>query len=335
MRKRNHYVPQFYLSYFLSDHEKELLWVYDKVSLGSRQQTPLNTAVEGHLYTITHPDGTKDDFIEKEVFTPHEGIAKPILDRWQMPGHRITAQEIDDISMFLALLHARVPRNLALQDEITTATVVEALKELAEDDARFTKNYESYKAKSGDTDILSPEECRQFLRDPERHCKIIPPDLLSLAFNLWATDMTRDVLHKLNWSLCDAPRGSRFITCDSPLVSFVETRPGFARFGCSFLSPNLEISFAVSPDVCLYLQSQKRQKRWRCGLEAVEEFNRRAICMSERFVFASFRSRRIERLVREFAFTASTPKLNRKDFHKEYARYRQEGEFDLFDITDS
>ena len=127
--KRHHYVPQFYLRYFSSLSPDGVFWVYDKDGGPPRPQTPTNTAVETHFYSVDTPEGGRDTRLE-EALAKLESAAKPILDRWQINGARPTAIEISEIAEFFAFMHARVPRTHRLVKELEEAITIEALREV-------------------------------------------------------------------------------------------------------------------------------------------------------------------------------------------------------------
>lgn len=76
---RNHYVPQFYLKYFLSPSPKTL-WVYDKKDLSISSRTPSNTAVIGGFYSFENKNGIKDNSME-EYLSKVENDAKFVFDK--------------------------------------------------------------------------------------------------------------------------------------------------------------------------------------------------------------------------------------------------------------
>ena len=118
--KRPHYVPKFYLDYFLPDLSSgaKTFWVYNKDGGAPRPQTPINTAVEGGFYSFETLPGAGDDPMERKVFGPIEQGAKPILDRWQLPGARLQSEDVPKMAAFLAFMHTRVPRAMQMVQKI-------------------------------------------------------------------------------------------------------------------------------------------------------------------------------------------------------------------------
>lgn len=87
----------------------------------------------------------------------------------------------------------------------------------------------------------------------------------ALAFSLSISGELFQTLLELNWSICDAPSGADFLTGDSPVTSIALFDDGMVQFGANFVHPNFEVSFPISPSVCLYLTKRQRQLRYRCG----------------------------------------------------------------------
>src|SRR5215510_3874391 len=111
--KRHHYVPRFYLNYFVTNsvERSPLFWVYDKAGGPPRIQTPINTAVEGYLYSFEAPFGTKNDSLEQALSTL-ETKARPVLDRWQRRGVTPTQEEQELIAEFLVVMYSRSPKSI-------------------------------------------------------------------------------------------------------------------------------------------------------------------------------------------------------------------------------
>ncbi len=114
--KRNHYLPQFYLARFMPSDGTSHFWVYDKKGGKPRRQTPINTGVEGHLYTVINKEGARDDSIETDFLAPIDGDVSPIIDKWATSGS-IDPDDIPTMAAFLAVMHWRVPRNIEVMRE--------------------------------------------------------------------------------------------------------------------------------------------------------------------------------------------------------------------------
>ena len=118
-------------------------------------------------------------------------------------------------------------------------------------------------------------------------------------------------LREMYWCLSTAPLESEFISCDSPLVVvFREDKK--MGLGGGFGHPNVEVSFPLSPKVCLTLDRRTNLKRRNLGNSAVLELNRRAAAVAERYIFSTQKSEYVHKLVETFSITRRMSKVSKK-----------------------
>jgi hypothetical protein len=91
---------------------------------------------------------------------------------------------------------------------------------------------------------------------------------------------------------------------------FVQMGHESAIFGGGLALPNVQISFPLSPNVCLWISRKPTPKYERMRADFVTEINRRSAAMAERFVISPYRSNNIQRMVKEFAPLYGKPKLD-------------------------
>jgi hypothetical protein len=82
--------------------------------------------------------------------------------------------------------------------------------------------------------------------------------------------------------------------------------------GGGFGHPNVEVSFPLSPKVCLTRDRRTNLKRKILGDSAVLELNRRAAAVGERYIFSAQKSEYVHKLVEAFAVTRRMPKVSKK-----------------------
>lgn len=102
--KRQHFLPRFYLNGFA---ENGRLAVFDREANEIRVQTPENTGVIGHFYTLEGADGRKRFELE-QFLSEYETKASPIV-RKLAARQEITPDERADLAMFVALAAFRTP----------------------------------------------------------------------------------------------------------------------------------------------------------------------------------------------------------------------------------
>lgn len=308
--KRNHYVPEFYLKSFalpMPGRRKPMIWVYDKDGGSARQQSPKDTAVMSGLYTIPNVEGVQPHFLEQE-FAKCESAVKPILERWKEPGAKPSVKELFVVSEFLAYLYLRVPRTIDAIKQICANYSTINMKNLARDPDRLSKAFEWLR--SNKQSNLTIEELRDLAENVEQRFEIKVNDTFALVATLRMFETVKKRLRELCWCLSIAPPASEFISCDSPLV--VVFREGNNMgLGGGFGHPNVEVSFPLSPKVCLTLDRKTNLKKKYLGDSAVLELNRRAAALAERYIFSAQKSEYVHQLVKAFAVTRRMPKVNK------------------------
>lgn len=301
---RSHYLPKFYLEYFLPRREPRIFWVYDKEGGTPREQTPINTGIERHLYG--------NDYIERKVFGPIESITKPIMDRWLKAHSRIRESEIPQMANFLAFIHTRVPRNIEVVREVGAAMAISLMKKLAKNPQEIEKYLSHLEKEKGKDKIQSIEELQNILNNCEENFIVSMSKKPAMAMSLLLTDEVNRQLLDMNWCICRAPHDSFFITCDSPLVCFVPDKNGMATLGGGFGLPNAEVTFPLSPDKCLYLDRKHTQSYRAVSKKMVREINRRTAWIAERFIISKIKTNYVKRILEASSVTIKMPKMDKK-----------------------
>lgn len=319
--KRNHYVPQFYLKHFLTSGA-DTHWVYYKEDGRIIAQRPIDTAVQSYLYTFAREDGSKDDSIETQVFCPIEDLAKPILNRWRFPNATIKEDEIPNVSPFLSFIHTRVPRQIEIIKEMGIFHTVKSAEEGINNPDEIKKYFE-YLKQQGEENIPTVDELKQELRYVKEHNMMVAQHHPSLIMSISMSEHINKLLLGMKWSLCEADSDIKFITCDSPFVPFVMANDGKAIFGAGFAAHNIQISFPISPEMCLLIyRSDSKPPDKACG-NFVREINNRTAFMAEMFLISPFKSKYVQSLAAEFAHTLKRPKLDYDILSKYYNTVRR------------
>jgi len=305
--KRHHYVPQFYLRYFVD--ADGLLHVYDKDNQACRSQTPGNTTVENRFYGYSDSAGNYNDDIERGL-AGLESKAKHVFDRWQQSGARPESDEILLMSQFLALMHCRVPRTINAAKELMVISGFEVAKIAAERRDLLEEFFASQQAKG--RPAIDTDKFLESLKNAESRFTIEANPKIALAESLSTARTVAELLASMNWCLCRAPGGWEFITSDGPLCVLAKTADAKILLGAGFGLPSAEVHFPISPSYCLRLENRQMQRRAAVSSNFVDELNRRTAANAERYVISSRGAAKIKALTAEFAFTRNRPKLDRK-----------------------
>src|SRR5206468_3130145 len=169
---------------------------------------------------------------------------------------------------------------------------------------------EKYQRETGDYE-LPFEALLDHTRHLEERFSIDANEKPAMLEMLRSTMAVAHELVKFGWTLCRAARGSTFITSDAPLTAF-SRRGDKALIGAGFGLPNAEVTFPISPEVCLLLRHGVRDGRMTVGKRFVGEINKRTAFHAHRIVIARYASQAIAGLVRRASITLNRPRIDKQ-----------------------
>lgn len=212
--KRQHFLPRFYLEGFTKNGE---LAVYDRESDDVRVQTPVNTGVIGHLYTMEDEEGRKR--YELEAFLSEwEGKASQVIPKLSSGG-RITDDERSELAIFIALAAFRTPDHIDSVMAASSGLFGEMARQMFSD-------VESAKASIRDTP-LAPATEEELDREARDLVEFAKSGRYKVTTNQkWAVEIAirtafavAPCLIDRDWLVLHRPDDRHsFITTDSPVV---------------------------------------------------------------------------------------------------------------------
>ena len=323
--KRHHYVPAWYQKPFTRE-TKGQLYVYDKdaPSCPPRLQARVNTGVEKHLYSFQGPEG--EHISLEEDFARLENIVQPILKHWQANGHRPTNDEIGVVALFVGHMLSRSPRTINAVAEIQEASFIGMMRGAAKNPALQAKAFPELKAQDKLPGIETVEQLNQLVEPFEERFNVSPDRKYAVAQSISVGLELGDHLAGMKWCILDAPSGEFFITSDCPvnLVHF----PGRGKIvlGGGLVHPHAQVSFPLTPKVCVTIDHTTNQSRRRASTKLVRDLNKRQAAMAERFVYSHRETRRTQKILAHFAATRGTEKIDREQIIR---RIEQDVDADL------
>lgn len=207
--KRHHYAPRFYLEYFAIDaREKEPgFWIYDKSGKAPRQATSVNTAVQKDFYSFVRPDGTKDLSLEVDLFSRVEGWTKPILERLkERPA--LSPGDFENVTLFMALLHVRVPRMVRAMQEFDEKFMVEHWKAIGADPKAVESMWQHHLKISPNPAWKSMDEMREQLINFDKYFTVKGDEKFALITSIKTVEPIHKELMKLHPKIALAPKGT-------------------------------------------------------------------------------------------------------------------------------
>jgi uncharacterized protein DUF4238 len=300
--KRHHYLPEAYLTGFTRGGTAESPFcVFDRDRQEFRPQTPKNTAVQGYYYTVETIDGEQSSRAE-EVLSQVEGIVMPILRRIDAREPMTHADKLE-LSMFVALLHTRVPQFEHTIREMTNGmykAVNERLLGSVDQAEYWIRRHEE---KTGESVPLAAQELHDFVAAGEYD--VIPHQNTIVRHMLDSACKFSLLLAEMTWLVAFAPEDSSFITSDAPFVMWPpEGWTGPYGFG----TPGVVTMVPLSQRACLCISGRGTL----IGYNNIPKFQVRQINIAvaqrcERFLIA-----RDETLLRNIVAKSRTAQFERK-----------------------
>jgi hypothetical protein len=301
-------VPQSYLEAFAVDSgpgksATPIFWVYDKHGGDPRPQTPVNTTVQTHFYTVEEEDGTKNEAVEK-LLSKSEGAAVPIMRRW-LGGCDPSREELDLLFQFMALLVTRTATAISTMEELHAAMLAADLRSLT------PQEVEEHIRRSGSE--LELDRALKIFSDPLAHFQMGFEGKRAMLDSIAMTDAYTVAFRRMEWGLVRAHEGAYFVTGDAPVCVFVPVGDNQVIFQYGVGLPDAQVSFPLSPTVLMLGFYRQPDLRTTFG-----DLNRRTARVSDRWVVSPYRSDYAASLVKEAAESIGVPKIDAEEIARDY-----------------
>lgn len=245
-KRRNHYVPQFLLSRFVSSTGK--LWQLNKKSGQPEQRSPKSVAVVHDYYSVNPRsfDGglpeTPEDLLGKT-----EGPAARIIAEMASTHLEPNGRCRDVLALFLANLDVRGPSGRSQTESVVRATLQEATIALLES----PEPYREWRAQSGPIDEGSIEQERlTMLESARRGEDVTLSDDNYVAIMLAQGSQLSPIVADLGWMLLVAEGDYDFILSDTPVAHWDPAAPAFSAAAWRS-SPEAQTTIPLDPEHCL------------------------------------------------------------------------------------
>jgi hypothetical protein len=306
IKKRQHFVPQFYLRRFATLEPSEVIWTYDTMTGDVRPSTVDATAFERYLYAVTLEDGTRLNDLE-DFLADIEGSGAPVLAKL-ISGAPISDQERANFASFMATMYVRTD---AFRHEYATLAMNLAQLQIyatASHDGAFRTFAKRYQQDHGP---MSGEEIA-FMRDVMRR----PQDFTISVDKEWtlrafmACETLAPIFDRMRWTVMRTSGQHFFVTSDNPVVFKVPRDYQNRLLGNSLKHPKVEVTFPLSSATCL-LATWDADNPTLCNVEPedVKFANRVRSVYARRFLFARQRDSGILRLAMKYKDTKTGTRL--------------------------
>jgi hypothetical protein len=241
-RRRHHYLPRFYLERFVDTlADPPTLWIYDKVDGAIRSSAPRSAGVEKDYYAFRTADGSRDSDSFEDALSKADDEAAPVLGKLIETGE-LTDVERQHFARFLALTMSRGPVYRRNFERLTAALV----KRLTQRRAK-AGGFDDVLSRSPESEAA--ETVKRLLAAGEFDVDVIPQ--ISLPIIGKAIERFVPIIERMSWMLIRGHGRTRFVASDNPFTYVDPTHDPRSPYGVGLLTPGVQVTMPLSPDVAL------------------------------------------------------------------------------------
>jgi hypothetical protein len=119
--------------------ERELIWVYERGKANPELRSLDHVAAQKDYYSVKSQDGTKIQALE-EILSRVEGLAAPLIQRFQQGEKNISDDDRMTFSVFLSFGTMRTPKFRGAVEELVEESMDSYSKKLAGDPEKFAES---------------------------------------------------------------------------------------------------------------------------------------------------------------------------------------------------
>jgi len=289
--KKHHFLPQFYLELFKIRPQTTK---YPKIVVTTKEPNPLKFTAAihdigciGDYHTINPRNIPIDRGGIENVLSKIEANQKELLDRI-ISNKQIAPADKGDVAFLLALMYIRVPkykRNIETGLRMSVQSVVELMW-------RHGK-LPPIPEKIRELDIKSFQE----LFEIKIHNWIV----LFYMFYSSINSALVDIIDKMDFSVLIPPKGSQFITGDTPVSIYHPDYNRVRPYGVGFVDKEIEVTFPLSPELMLYASWNVGKRKMRLSKDELKEYNRRTVVMADQYIYSNYSDDSLNELVSDNA----------------------------------
>ncbi len=286
--RKHHYLPQFYLEGFKVEPQKGKkphIWQIEK----DGDQAFYSPAIEDtgcirDYHTLDFTDEEPDHKAVEAQLSKLES-EQAILVRAIRETKRIEAPQVEPLSAFISLMRYRVP---SFADHVE-----KSLRSVVLDTFKIMYQAGKFVAPPPELQELFDSKCI----DEALQVSISNWKILSHMFKVGLRPESVGLLAGYNYHVYSAEGTSLFVTSDNPVALYHPNYDKIRPNGVGLAIKGVEVTFPLTSDTLIRAGHDLKPGASIASAEEVEEFNRRTITMSERYVFASAVSTKLKRRI--------------------------------------
>ena len=279
--KRQHFLPSSYLNGFTKSGK---LAVYDRESDDVRIQTPINTAVIRHFYTMVDEEG-RNRYEVESMLSDYESRGIEVI-RKLMEWKQIDSGERNDLSTLIALFVGRVPYFVNLIKKMHSDMAGKLAKSMFSDIETVKEDLEinDGKLRSSEDYYHEAKNMVEFISSGSY--KINTNHKWAMGLDVQSTLELAPIFAKRNWTvLHQIDSRTSFVTTDIPVFLATEQPRNPSIFGVGFADSDAVSVLPIAHSCALMMSGWGGQLDHSPMLSnKIRDLNLSLACRCERFI---------------------------------------------------
>lgn len=278
---KHHFVPRFYLKSFCERRtppgQEPWLWVADLEERSVERRAPKNVAAQTDYYLSREIE---------QALAQLESETRPVIAKLLAGESNLIHEDRGRLAFFMAYFIVRVPFFRNMIEEKAGEVGRMRLMISAQHPDHFARTLREAHKGMKEFTHEEVENLRQWALNGEYSVR----GTAALSLSLGMTEIPKElaaIVHDMKWAYLEPGSDEEFITCDNP-VSWFDATPRAAVYGGhGLLMKNVELTFPLSPQLCLLGSWVGKTGPIQVPRLVIEELNQRRIRFASRFVYAA------------------------------------------------
>ena len=276
--RKHHYLPQFYLEGFKNEPQegrKPHIWQIEKSGDQAYYSPAIGDTGCIHDYHSLDIEDENPDHKTVETLLSNLETDQADLARTIQETKCIDAAQVEPLSAFISLMRYRVP---AFADHVEKSLQSMVLDE-------FKIMYQAGVFNTPPPELQAEFDSKGI--DDSLHVSISNWKVLKHMFEVGLGAESIGLLAEYKYHVYSAKDASFFVTSDNPVALYHPEYEKIRPYGVGLAMKGVEVTFPLSSDTLIRAGHELESGASIASAEEVDEFNRRTIVMSERYIFAS------------------------------------------------
>jgi hypothetical protein len=304
VKRRHHYLPQFYLKGFIDPDNSPHIWVYDKEGEDIIKSTARDIAVEKHYFSFIDVQGKRDSETLENMIAKIEKDTADVVKKI-LSYKPITTDEKALFAIFISYMMIRPPNyRKNIENAFAESTKI-MMQFMASNKKVFKASIKRFE-KNTNTKIGMPirKLRNSILDDSQYEIKTNPEVSLEMSFS--HLDKLAEIFFNMKWAFLTADEKIKFLTGDNPLHYFDPTYRK-SLLGVGLINENIIVTLPISQNLAAIGTWKGKDGYFQANTQMIKNINRSTVVAALRFVFASKKSEILKKFVKKYK--DSSPKI--------------------------